>query len=47
MSPDLNLNDLDEEFYIRIKIDFQDRGIGIAKENQDKLFIDFNKLDDN
>ena len=35
------------EFYSKIRIDIEDNGIGISKENINKLFIDFAKLEDN
>lgn len=32
--------------YIKIRIDISDTGVGIAKENLPKLFMDFGKLDE-
>ena len=32
--------------YMQIKIVVEDNGIGIKKENIDKLFMDYNKLDE-
>jgi signal transduction histidine kinase len=37
----------DELHFVKIKIEIEDQGVGIAKENLPKLFMDFSKLDEN
>ena len=39
-------DDKENEKYIKIRIDIQDTGVGIKKENLSKLFMDFGKLDE-
>ena len=36
----------DQKQYIKIKLEISDTGCGIKKENLDKLFMDFGKLDE-
>jgi signal transduction histidine kinase len=36
----------EELHYIKLKIEIEDQGVGIAKENLSKLFMDFSKLDE-
>lgn len=47
----LNVQDLftieGQERYLSIKLSIKNTGEGISKEGQDKLFIDFNKLQEN
>ena len=40
------LQDQEDQQYIKIKLDITDTGCGIAKENLGKLFMDFGKLDE-
>jgi signal transduction histidine kinase len=35
-----------KETFVKFKLEIIDTGVGISKENLDKLFIDFNKLDE-
>jgi signal transduction histidine kinase len=42
----LDESEFDNEKYIKIRIDIQDTGVGIKKENLSKLFMDFGKLDE-
>jgi signal transduction histidine kinase len=38
--------DKDQEKFIKIRIEIIDTGVGIKKENLDKLFVDFSRLDE-
>ena len=38
---------IDEEKYIKFKIEIEDQGTGISEENINKLFIEFGKLEEN
>lgn len=40
------MNNKDYQYYSKIQIEIEDNGIGISKENINKLFIDFGKLND-
>jgi len=37
---------LERDNYIKIKLDISDTGVGIKKENLSKLFMDFGRLDE-
>ena len=36
-----------QKFYISLEISISDSGVGISKEGQDHLFVDFSRLDEN
>ena len=40
------LSDCIEEVFIKFRLEVQDTGVGIKKENLKKLFMDFNRLDE-
>ena len=38
---------MEEEYFVSLRLKIIDNGVGISEEGKSKLFIDFNKLDEN